>query len=704
MIQMNERNLSTLDLKISYQTEVDDPINGFYLPCLNQAKEFYRAVGYFRSSIFLITGEAIINYVKAGGKIKLICSPEITQQDMDAIESGKSNNEEVVNQYVYRDIEDLISESNENYAITVLATLIKINALEIKIAIKQSQRGIFHAKIGVFKDDLNNQVSFIGSANESWSGWDPEGNHEIIDVFCSWKEDSERVAKHKQDFDKLWYGLTPGIDTRNFSDAMRDQIIKIAEDNIENIDLKKLREIKLTLSSDKKIYKLLDHQKIALINWKSNGYRGIFQHATGSGKTITALKAIEDHVKTGGVALILVPSSLLLQQWTIEINREIDSLSLIVAGSGNNKWKHNNLLRYFVAEATSTLHRVVLSTMQTASTNEFINSFTGINNLLIVADEVHQIGSNKNSRSMEIQSQKRLGLSATPQRYSDPEGTKNIIRYFGDIVEPIFTLADAIRAKRLVEYEYYPHLISLTAEEADKWKIETEKIKKEIAITNNNKDSFFLSLRAKMLTIQRSRIAKKSISKLGLVKKVIKDNYEIGQKWLIYCEDIEQLREVKKIIIDLKFDVFEFYSKMDGDSIETLNLYQHRGGILVSIKCLDEGVDIPSISHALIIASSQNPRQFIQRRGRVLRTYGKLKKFAVVHDALIVPINLDKEPEQLSLLRSEMVRAYEFASHAINKSAKGDLRLKAIELGVNLDDILTDGIEEDSDAEIIIEA
>ena len=473
MIQMNERNLSTLDLKISYQTEVDDPINGFYLPCLNQAKEFYRAVGYFRSSIFLITGEAIINYVKAGGRIKLICSPELTQQDMDAIESGKSNNEEVVNQYVYRDIEDLISESNENYAITVLATLIKINALEIKIAIKQSQRGIFHAKIGVFKDDLNNQVSFIGSANESWSGWDPEGNHEIIDVFCSWKEDSERVAKHKQDFDKLWYGLTPGIDTRNFSDAMRDQIIKIAEDNIENIDLKKLREIKLTLSSDKKIYKLLDHQKIAVINWKSNGYRGIFQHATGSGKTITALKAIEDHVKTGGVALILVPSSLLLQQWTIEINREIDSLSLIVAGSGNNKWKHNNLLRYFVAEATSTLHRVVLSTMQTASTNEFINSFTGINNLLIVADEVHQIGSNKNSRSMEIQSQKRLGLSATPQRYSDPEGTKNIIRYFGDIVEPIFTLADAIRAKRLVEYEYYPHLISLTAEEADKWKIET---------------------------------------------------------------------------------------------------------------------------------------------------------------------------------------------------------------------------------------
>jgi superfamily II DNA or RNA helicase len=259
-------------------------------------------------------------------------------------------------------------------------------------------------------------------------------------------------------------------------------------------------------------------------------------------------------------------------------------------------------------------------------------------------------------------------------------------------------LNDAISAKRLVEYEYYPHLINLTAEEAERWKIETDKIKKEIAITNNNKDSFFISPRAKMLLIQRSRIAKKSTSKLNLVKRIIKDNFQSGQKWLVYCEDIDQLREVKNIITELKLDVFEYFSKMEGDSAETLKLYQHRGGILVSIKCLDEGVDIPSISHALIIASSQNPRQFIQRRGRVLRVYGDIKKYAVIHDALIVPIDLDKEPDQLSLLKSEMVRAFEFASNALNKSAQGDLILKAIDLGINLNDIISDGIEEDEDA------
>ena len=203
-----------------------------------------------------------------------------------------------------------------------------------------------------------------------------------------------------------------------------------------------------------------------------------------------------------------------------------------------------------------------------------------------------------------------------------------------------------------------------------------------------------------MLTIQRSRIAKKSKAKLNLVKKVIENSYEKGQKWLVYCEDIEQLNEVKEIITNLNHEVFEYHSKMIGDNDQTLALSEHRGGILVSIKCLDEGVDIPSISHALIIASSQNPRQFIQRRGRVLRVHGDQKKYAVIHDSLIVPIDLEKEPEQLSLLKSEMIRAFEFANNALNPSAKNELRIKAADLGFDLSDIIEDGVEEDLEEDL----
>jgi superfamily II DNA or RNA helicase len=134
---------------------------------------------------------------------------------------------------------------------------------------------------------------------------------------------------------------------------------------------------------------------------------------------------------------------------------------------------------------------------------------------------------------------------------------------------------------------------------------------------------------------------------------------------------------------------------MIGDKEQTLALYEHKGGILVSIKCLDEGVDIPSITHALIIASSQNPRQFIQRRGRVLRVYGDQKKYAFVHDALIIPIDIQKEPEQLSLLKSEMTRAFEFANNARNPSSKNELLIKATDLGFDLSDIIDQGFEEE---------
>ena len=136
---------------------------------------------------------------------------------------------------------------------------------------------------------------------------------------------------------------------------------------------------------------------------------------------------------------------------------------------------------------------------------------------------------------------------------------------------------------------------------------------------------------------------------------------------------------------------------MEGDNSSTLELYEHSGGILVSIKCLDEGVDIPSISHAIILASSQNPRQFIQRRGRVLRVFGSKKSHANIYDALITPTDIEDEPDQISLLKSEIQRAFEFATYALNPSSANELKLKLIDLGVNLSDIIDTGFEEEEE-------
>lgn len=684
--------LTDLNLKTDYRSDRDDAVEDFYAPCMSQSIKYSRAVGYFRSSIFLITGESIIDFVRSGGTLRLICSPSMAEEDIKAIESGHEGLESGVLKSLSTDIDLMIRNAGQNYSVTVLATLIKIRALEIKIAIRTTGSGIYHEKIGIFEDRAGNKVSFIGSSNETLSAWHYAGNFESVEVFCSWKgeRESERVERHERDFESLWAGSASGIKTIAFPEALEGNILTVAVDDLDSLDITKFKPKK-----KRKIDNPLPHQKNAIELWKANNFRGVLEHATGSGKTVTALTAIDEHLKTGGSVLILVPSKLLLEQWEKEVIEEIEDVVCLLAGAGNTSWKKGDRLRAFTA-GTSEDKRVVISTMKTASSQEFLDQINDGSDLMLVADEVHQIGSPENSKALSIDALKRLGLSATPKRYGDAEGTQKIYDYFGPVLPPIISLYDAIQSGRLINYEYFPHPINLTAEEADEWREISKDIRREIAISNNDEGPFRLSARAKMLLIQRSRIAKKSVVKISLAAKVIKDEYSPGDKWLIYCEDKDQLNKVSDALRNLGFNPLEYYSDMQGDHKETLKVFEMLGGILVSIKCLDEGVDIPSISHALILASSQNPRQFIQRRGRVLR-YHPSKVLAKIHDAIVVPTSLEDEPDQFALLQSELVRAYEFSQHAINKSAGFELELIARKLGINLNNQTEDGIEEDED-------
>lgn len=690
-------NLKKLKLQPEYRTGSSDPISEFYIPCLKEASIYKRAVGYFRSSVYLIVGQEILDFASRGGKIYLICSPELDAKDLDVISQNKLLAKQIVDDKVTHEIEALISNSETLNPIKVLATLLATDALEIRIAFRADALGIYHEKIGIFLDDEKNRVSFIGSANESFSGWHAHGNFESVEVFCSWHHLNEyqRSQRHESNFDNLWLGLTKDIQTLSFPEAASHCLSKVAFQTLDDARVTLKGSSFESIKPEARKRSLLPHQQLAIDGWRKQGFRGIFEHATGSGKTFTALEAARKHVDDLKPLLILVPSELLLKQWVEEAKQEYPDALVIAAGGGNNGWKKPSKLKR-LTNPNSKEKLIIVSTMQTASTDQFRLSLDQGEHIMLVADEVHQIGSLKNSQCLAMNVGDRIGLSATPTRYGDPLGTQKIFDFFGAVVEPKVTLQDAVRSGRLVEYNYFPHPLHLTAEEAERWNKFTKQISFEIARSKNDEAQTGMSDKARRLLIQRSRIAKKASAKIPLAIDILKQYYKEGQRWLVYCEDSDQVNEIM-VEINTKLDHIkpvEYHTGMTGDREATLDWFKKFGGVLVSIKCLDEGVDIPSITHALILASSQNPRQFIQRRGRVLRKAPD-KYLADIHDVIVTPVDLAEEPEQLSLLKSELIRALEFSQFAINRSAGAKLRQIAIDIGFDPDKIVNDGLEED---------
>lgn len=688
-------DLSQLLLETEYRSLKDDPVQRFYIPCLREACSYRRAVGYFRSSVFVVIGPAIVEFARRGGKVELICSPDLDEADVEQIEAGYRQRAESVTASLIQQFDALLADARTAYAARVLATLIAVGSLEIKIAERRDGKGIYHEKIGVFADRRENTVSFKGSTNETWRAWHSSGNFESIEVFCSWRGglEEKRVKRHSNHFDALWSENDPHVAVMPIPPEFKGYVRRFAAKRL--IDL----EDEL-LSNNPGGRTPLPHQTNAIEGWVTNGRRGIFEHATGSGKTFTSILALREHLDAGKPALVLVPSQLLLEQWEKELVEEMPNAAMSLAGGGHDRWKSTRRLESMTAPDVELGPRITLAIMDSAASDQFRKRVQGGDHLLIVADEVHRIGSPSNSRILEIEAGSRLGLSATPKRYGDPEGTRKIMDYFGPVIEPRITLADAVKAGRLVPYEYYPHPINLTATEAEEWRKQTQAIKQEIARQKSDSDGRkVLSERAKMMLIRRSRIAKKAAAKVGLATQVLQENFEAGQSWLVYCEDSDQLGKVLDSLREVGLSAVEYHSNMAGDREATMNWFRSFGGILVSIRCLDEGVDIPAVSHALILASSQNPRQFIQRRGRVLRD-APGKALAVIHDAIVVPVDPEEDSEQLGLLKAELLRSVEFADNALNRMAGAELREIAIRMGISVDSLSGEqGQEEDDENE-----
>jgi len=704
--------LTDIKLKPDYNKAIDNIAEEFYIPCMSASIEFDRITGYFGSTIYIIAWKAIKSFVARNGKIRIICSPYIDNSDVNAIDEGyKARLKEDQKQRLVQEINDLFNSPYLSRPSRALAGLIAMGVVDIKLALAPGKvtpdiSRLFHDKVGIFRDNQGNYVGFRGSMNETYKGLSSDGNIESIDVFPSWMDDrdKQRADKSASYFNQLWNNKVNGIDVYPLPDNIHS-IISAMNDS-ENWG-NTVDEVVASLDAKTRWLSMLplgakaprNHQIEALLGWEQNGFVGIFEHATGSGKTYTAICAMRYLFSRDCTAIVVVPSISLLSQWKAEIEENLSdlALSILVCGDDNDKWKSNGLLKAWTRKST-TIRKCILVTADTASSELFVSNIEQGNHLFIIADEVHRLGSQKRKRVFQIDSGHRLGLSATPTRFGDKNGTTAIFDYFDQTIPPVFSLKDAIMSNVLTKYFYYPHEVCLTGNEQDSWDDLTAKIGKLTAIQYNQESlSPNLSDRLKLLQIQRARIVKNAFSKVELAADVIKKFYEMGQRWIVYCDNQIQVNQVVKKLSEQSVDVYEYHSSMSGDRDETLKYFAVNGGIIISIKCLDEGVDIPNATHALILASSTNPREFIQRRGRILRKYPG-KHFAYLHDAIVLPKAIDNnQVENVSIIEGELSRSIQFGEWAENPACITKLNKVAIEFGINIHKAKNGGFEDETE-------
>lgn len=699
-------SLADLALRTSYHKGRDDIAEQFYLPCMMRATEYDRAVGFFRSAAFIIAWPALRDFVARNGVMRVLCSQVLSDEDVEAISQGyEARIDAVLAKRLVEEVRELLSDDVLAAPARVLAALIANNTLDMKIAVMKradlttAHGRIFHDKLGIFRDRDRNVVIFKGSMNETWSGLSADGNLESVDVAASWMgaRDLERAQTEGRYFTDLWNDDYPTLSVRPFPEVAREEL-RVAADKDWERSLDTLLKNK-GRPSDSRGRTLRPHQSAGLAAWRANEHRGILAFATGSGKTFTAITAIREVIKHHQMpVLVVVPDQVLFNQWFIELEETTKDLScrILRAGAGYDHWREG--LALWTAPDSSP--RITLATVQTASSPDFLQRLMGGQHLMLVADEVHRLGSVHHRRLLdESLFGFRLGLSATPERAGDDFGTDALISFFRGILEPRYGLADAIRDQVLCEYFYRPHTVHLAEHEAEEWVAITKELV-QVHSVNAKKPDPGLDSRIQRLLIRRARIVKHAEAKIPLAIDVISNNSARDQRWIIYCEDLAQLETISRELLDRGIRNIPFHSQMEGDRREALRWIESRGGILVAIRCLDEGVDIPSVSHALILASSKNQREFVQRRGRVLRKAPN-KPLAYIHDAIVLPPEKlsgdteDKRADPITI--GELARAVEFAQYASNPAAAADLQLIALQLGLDWRSLITEGTEDEED-------
>ncbi len=672
----------------TYKTDEvgNDGMGHFYQAALKNSIKWRAASGYFTSSFLELFKKEVLQFVIDGGKIELVCSQVLKEDDIEKIENGYLLRYSIYNEIIETVLQEMIDNEDHKDAIGFLATLIKFEKLDIKINFYKDKNGIMHIKSGYFSDKNNKDaVAYNGSGNLTYMGAGEEGNFETHDVFNSWDE-TDRYQDKKELVDELWENKRKNHEVIDFPEVAKDRLRTYSKNDLAELDTPNIKKNNYSSASQNsdpgtkvalkksKLDNLFPYQEETIENWYKNSQRGIIKHATGVGKTITALKIVYDHMEKGKPVLIIVPTDPLQAQWHKEIRNEISNASVVLCGGkGNNKWKNMNFYHMLKSTVNNNPGLIIISVVKTATENEtFQNKISNnLSDALLVVDEVHHIATKNRIKILDFQVESKLGLSATPDIYNDDDNYYNrIIDYFGGIIEPKIELKDAIwKYGRLSFYEYHPNFLYLTESEEDEWLSYTKRIKKLRGIKNSSKsDSNKIDQDIKLLLIQRARIVKTAENKATVIPEILEKYYLPGQSWLIYCQEDTQLSEAKRLVDECQIEyIFQYTSKNIGNRDVELDNFKNMGGVLLAVNCLDEGIDIPQITHAIILASSKNPRQFVQRRGRVLRKGAGNKSNAHIYDCFIEP--KDNYEDFDGIMRNEMKRAEEMADAATNKDS-----------------------------------
>lgn len=700
--------LRELTYKGVYKSDQDNILEDFYFPTLSMANRYDRAVGFFSASTISYAAQALSVFVKNGGQIRLILGAFSEREDLEAVKQGYKEKE--ISEKLGGELLSMISNVSDELfqnRFETLSWLVAHGRLDVKIALRE--RGMYHDKVGIITDEAGDKVVFAGSANESTHALLPTHNYESINVFRTWMpEHAEFFDPHIESFERLWRNESRSTAVIDIPTAVKEKLISVAR----SLDYRPDPEIEAAIAArilsrtgtavsttsskprepttiNGQPFKMRDHQIAALEAWKAKGdFQGTFDLATGAGKTITAIHAIVklSEAIDGLACVIAAPYQNLADQW-VDI---LSTFNIYPVKCYISRAQWEDKLRSMVHELTmgSRSFAAIVVVNRTLKSPEFQDCLSRIkgNRLLWTGDECHHHTSKAYEGFLPTHARYRIGLSATPKHYLDDERNERLNAFYGDIVYS-YTLKQAIKDKVLTPYVYYPHLVEFTQDEAEDFVDLSEQIGRILAQQNGKASEMSTQLTG--LLMRRARLVGSAANKLPTLQAVLTGE-KPTQHTLFYCGDgtVEtdegedtseesidqgkrQIEAVSTMLHDMSWDVSRFTSResrKDRDNI----LENFRLGIIdamVAIRCLDEGIDVPACSTAYILASSRDPRQFVQRRGRILRR-SPGKELAVIHDFIVVlPKDFGTESDYAKrLIKSELGRVAEFSSLSENRS------------------------------------
>ncbi len=689
-----------LTIKSCYESGVDDIIEDYYVPVLGTSVRYDRIAGFFSSSSLAVAARGVADFIANGGKMRLITSPRLNSEDIDIIKRIADDSNSLTLEDFGININNLENEFEINH-VKALGWMLANGLLRMKFAIVYnedgsicnneliSEKGLFHQKVGILQDAEGNELSFSGSINETAAAW--VNNDEEFKVFKEWTDAYDYYVRDKKRFEEIWNGVRKNVKVFDLPNAVKSDIIRYSSDfDLESVSIKKYRSIKFKNFDFKHDKKLFFYQAEALNKWKDNNYQLLFEMATGTGKTRTAIAGIKylNQSRKRLVTIISTPQNTLSKQWKDEVEGQHLSFdeSVVIDGSVS-KWDKVLLKLLLKNGAGMADHICLYTTHNTASSVKFTetieHNLPSGTDVLFVGDETHWLGARKLQKALMPSYKYRIGLSATPSRWFDDLGTSKLLEYYGnDNFE--FTIKDAltefnpITGKHfLVNYHYLISKVSLNEMESKEYQDVSKKISKLWNMKNSDSDA---AASLDRLLEKRANIIKNAEGKYVQLECILNELEQKGRiENLIVFVSPQQIDSVLEILAghNLMFHKLtekegtkaekRFGNKSEREHIITkfkLGDYQ----VIVAIKCMDEGIDIPTADIGILMASSTNPREYIQRVGRIIRQ-SPGKKSAQLYDICVDTIHLgDDESSSLErkIRSKEQIRLKEIAENAIN--------------------------------------